>query len=224
MHLKRSLIPIAASLPLLFSAAAQAVVVNIDFDSLKSADEHVGDDGALSDPGCTKWNLVTDSTSNLSDQFGGATPFDLNFMPGTTGGMDYAFSPNNLQDWGTASSFTIDNLVAGANYDVVLYAGLNTGLTSPYGYGFQFCVGSGAGGGPTTYTLPGVQGSDYCRFPFLTASASGQLTFSGFDGYATGLQLSGPLPTTGVDAPLSVPLLGLGLGLLLTLERRRHAA
>lgn len=204
---------------LLFSSSAGAVVVNVDFDpeAALSSELHSGDDGVLSSTGGTVWNHGTSSTADLTDEFGGATPFDLD-LGSLTFGREDSLAFNDLQDWGIASAFSISDLVEDASYDVAVYGGQNVGFSPPdNSTSFVFC------GGLPTYSLPGIEGQDYCVFEDVTATG-GAISIEGIDGLVTGIQISGPLPSTEVSGPATIPVLALGLLLTGLLRRRKLPA
>ncbi len=197
---------------LLFSGSAHALV-NIDFQGDPAVDTlHVGDDGVLSSLGGTVWNDVEQGVDAilLDDEFGVQTTANVSFIdPGfNNNDPDAVAANNNLQDSGTVAGFILWGLNAGQSYDIAVYGGINMGFALGHDGGqiFGFCAGF-----PLTYTLPGVQGTDYCLFqglqPFNFGGGVFGFDFGSIDGVITGVQITHS-PTSAPEPALPAMLIG----------------
>ena len=207
-------------LTLSFSLSASADVINLDFEGNPATDtNHALADGIFSHAGGTTWtsiNIASGTTSNLPNEFGVVTPFDLEILEDSGGGPQSV--PNNLQDSGMyAKNITISGLLGCQTYNLAAYVGYNSGFKIKN-------AGADLGGYPANTpagSMPGTLNADYFIFNnvapyYRTDTCDYAITFYAFDGIMTGLQIDGVVPE-----PATLSLLALGaLGLLRRRKRK----
>jgi hypothetical protein len=211
------------------SAGAVAVgpgTVNVDLeDPAGAATQHVGDDGILSNPGGTVWNsvLTGTDTSNLVDEFGGATGVNIRFEDSfaqtfTDTGI------NDLQDSGASTGIELHGLAQNQSYDLAVYVGENGGFNFEHAGGptSYFFADPGADGWslPGSESIPNGAGGDYYLITGVMPVDLGGGDFGfgfGLDGTVTAMQIVIPEPST-------LLLFGLGIVGLTAVGGRRTVA
>ena len=185
---------------LILASPASAGLVNVDLNGPGGA-THAGSDGVLSTGGST-WNGVPYNVdaSALADEFGTSTPLSLVYIRTRTPSpfLDFA-AMNNLQDDGmTGEGFEIRGMDPNVRYTLAIYS------TTSANFNLVDAVGNHGGrcsSATPTYVLPGVEGSDYCRFtnlvPYQITLGVYGIRLTGLQGAITGLQVLGTPPPDG---------------------------
>jgi hypothetical protein len=206
------------SFALLVSANAVQPSLNFDFQGIGDF-AYNGDQGALSQPFGTYWNVVTPlgTPGVVRDEFNLATPYTASFAPSAiVNNYPSGLSGNTLQDTGLDNGILISNLPF-TKYEYAMYVSANTYIGVKHAGG---STGQTLHAAPTP-SLPGSQGQEYLAsqqpvMPYEISPGNYGLGF-GYDGQVDGLlmglQLRPVTPhavgaqsvTTGWDLRLNPP-------------------